>query len=62
MCHGESTYGPVQVTGHRVRQSELPLPEAPDMKLLADADHGTEVHCQHLIRRSRWRLGPYRFR
>ena len=78
VCSGESTYGSVQVAGHRVRQSELPLPAAPDMtllaegaldealcrsrvvfqdldgdgvpELLADADHGTEVHCQHLAR------------
>ena len=89
VCSGESTYGPVQVAGHRVRQSELPLPEAPDMKLLAegaldealcrsrvlfqdldgdglpellaDADHGTEVHCQHLLHGLRWRLGPFQF-
>ena len=89
VCSGESTYGPVEVAGHRVRQSELPLPEAPEMKLLAeggldealcrsrvlfqdldgdglpellaDADHGTEVHCQHLVQGTRWRLGPYEF-
>lgn len=34
VCSGESTYGPLQVSGYRVRQSELPLPEAPDMELL----------------------------
>ena len=89
VCSGDSTYGPVQVAGHRVRQSELALPEAPEMtllaegeldaalcgsrvlfqdldgdglpELLADADHGTEVHCQHLTRGVLWRLGPFRY-
>ena len=55
VCHGESTYGPVQVTGSRVRESELPLPEAPEMKLLAEGALD-EALCL-----SRWRLGPYRF-
>ena len=90
VCSGESTYGPVEVAGYRVRQSELPLPAAPDMELLAegalddalcrsrvvfqdldgdglpellaDDDHGTEVHCQHLIHGHRWRLGPFEYR
>ena len=36
VCSGESTYGPVEVAGYRVRQSELSLPAAPDMELLAE--------------------------
>ena len=38
VCEGESAYGPIHVKGHKVSESSLPLPPAPEMQLLDQGD------------------------